>query len=76
MNNTNDIKKIFEWAQANGDSNIIDRILLGVLPQLLKNNMKLTREDIENSTSINVSSELYESVKSKTQELVGSSFTQ
>ncbi|NOQ30512.1 MAG: hypothetical protein GQ570_05240 [Helicobacteraceae bacterium] len=69
-----DIKKVFEWAKVNGDAKIIDRILVGLLPELLKNNMKSTSKDIENSKTIDVSDELYNIIKTKSEELVGSSF--
>ena len=70
-----DIKKIFEWAKEHGDAKIDDRILVSLLPILLKNNMKLTSTEIEASDSINVSDELYEIIKIKSEELVGSSYS-
>jgi len=68
------IKIIFDWAKEHGDAKVIDRILVSLLPELLKNNIKLTSETIELSKTIEVSDELYESIKAKSEELVGSSF--
>ena len=34
-----DVKPIFDWAKTNGDANIYDRILMKVMPQLLKENI-------------------------------------
>jgi len=69
-----DVKGIFKWAKANGDAKIIDRILVKVLPELLKNNIKITEESIQKSQTIEVSDELYNLIKTKSEELVGSSY--
>jgi len=69
-----DVKGIFKWAKANGDAKIIDRILVKVLPELLKNNIKITEDSIQKSQTIEVSDELYNLIKTKSEELVGSSY--
>jgi hypothetical protein len=69
-----DIKPIFLWAKQNGDANIYDRILMKVMPQLLKEDIKLTHDDIENLEHIEVSNELYELILEKSQELVGAKY--
>lgn len=69
-----DLKELFDWAKLNGDANIYDRILMKVMPQLIKENIKLTSHDIEKSKDILVSQELYELVKQKAQELIEKKF--
>jgi hypothetical protein len=69
-----DVKPLFEWAKQNGDANIYDRILMKVMPQLLKEKIELTSENIESSNVIEVPDELYTLLLSKTQELVGKDY--
>ena len=69
-----DIKPVFEWARANGDANIYDRIFVKVMPQLLAEDCKLTSEMLENVESFQVSEELYEIIVQKTQELIGAKY--
>ncbi|MBD3841688.1 MAG: hypothetical protein IE909_07355 [Campylobacterales bacterium] len=54
-----DLLPIFLWAKENGDANIYDRILVKVMPALLKKNIKLTSCSIETSEQIIVSEEIY-----------------
>lgn len=70
----NDVKPIFDWAKTNGDANIYDRILMKVMPQLLKENIKITSNTINESVTIEVSSELYNLIKDKAQELINKNF--
>lgn len=69
-----DVKPIFDWAKTNGDANIYDRILMKVMPQLLKENIKITSNTINESVTIEVSSELYNLIKDKAQELINKKF--
>lgn len=69
-----DVKPIFDWAKTNGDANIYDRILMKVMPQLLKENIKITSNTINESLTIEVSSELYNLIKDKAQELINKNF--
>ncbi len=68
------IKPIFEWAIQNGDASITDRIVIKLLPQFIKHNFKITSQQITTDKTIEVSDELYELIKSTTQELIGSSY--
>lgn len=69
-----DVKPIFDWAKTNGDANIYDRILMKVMPQLLKENIKITSNSIKESSTIEVSSKLYDLIKDKAQELINKNF--
>ena len=71
---TKDLKPIFNWAKQNGDANIYDRILMKVMPELLKENLKFTSESIQNSELIEVPQELYDLILEKAQELVGEKY--
>ncbi|MBN2782125.1 MAG: hypothetical protein JXQ66_02675 [Campylobacterales bacterium] len=66
-----DIKPVFEWAKQNGDANIYDRIIMKVMPELLKNDLRLTSHDIDEREKIEVIDEIYELILEKSQELVG-----
>ncbi len=69
-----DVKPIFDWAKTNGDANIYDRILMKVMPQLLKENIKITSNSINESVTIEVSSEIYDLVKNKAEQLINKNF--
>ncbi len=69
-----DLKPIFDWARQNGDANIYDRILMKVMPQLIKEDIKLTADFICNSQIIEVKEEIYELIKQKAQELLDKKF--
>jgi len=68
------IKPVLEWAKQNADATVIDRIVIKLLPQLIKHNYKITPQSIESNTNIEVSQEVYELMLKTAQELVGSSF--
>lgn len=70
------LKPVFEWAKANGDANIYDRILIKIMPELLKNKMNLTSESINEAESIEVNTELYNYIVEKTEDLLSMKFTQ
>ena len=74
MNKIKDIKPILNWAVANGEAKIIDRILMKLLPQFIKIGLKVTEKTINDSKILEVPSELYSLVQSTAEELVGSSF--
>ncbi len=68
------IKPLFIWAKQRGDANIIDRILVKIIPQLLKDNIKITSNEIENLNEILVSKEIYDLVLSTAQNLVDDTY--
>ena len=65
---------VFRWAQANGEAKIVDRILVKLLPELLKHQQKLTTELINQTESIEVPAELYHAVLAAAEALVGRPF--
>ena len=69
-----DLKPLFTWAKERGDANIHDRILIKMMPFLLKEQLTLTSESIEDSQTIEVSEELYDAFVEKTQNLVGAKY--
>ncbi|MEA1920331.1 MAG: hypothetical protein U9N52_10850 [Campylobacterota bacterium] len=75
MTNNIDIKPILNWAVAHGEARIIDRILMKLLPQFIKNGHKITESDIQNRDTFLVSQDLYDLVKKQAEELIGSSYT-
>jgi len=65
---------IFIWAKENGDANIVDRILVKIVLELLQNNIKITQETINNNELIEVEDSLYNLIKETAQKLVGSNY--
>jgi hypothetical protein len=62
---------LFVWANAHGEAKIIDRILIKVLPDLLKHNCKITPEQVENSQELNIPESLYTEICVVAEELIG-----
>ena len=69
-----DIKPVFEWAIAHGDPNIIDRILLKTIHQLIKYNTNITKQTIQQNNRLMVPKELYQIVKTTSEKLIGSRY--
>ncbi|BBP42302.1 hypothetical protein [Thiosulfativibrio zosterae] len=65
-----DIKPLLNWAIQNGESKIVDRILVKLLPEFLAVNQKITPEMIENSDEIVVPEKLYLLAKETAENLV------
>ncbi|MDO9305512.1 MAG: hypothetical protein Q7T77_09275 [Sulfuricurvum sp.] len=65
------IKPLFDWAKANGESKIVDRILLKLLPELLKYDQKMTADMVENAEELLVEESLYILVKQTAENIVG-----
>jgi hypothetical protein len=54
-----DIKELCDWAKEHGDAAICDRVLVKIMPQLLKEESYLTKEEIQNAKTLKVSETLY-----------------
>ncbi len=65
-----DLKPLFLWAKERGDANIYDRILIKLIPELLKENIQLTTQIIDNSETIYVPSNIYDLAIVKVEELI------
>ncbi|MCB1143396.1 MAG: hypothetical protein H7A24_08420 [Leptospiraceae bacterium] len=74
MSQSIDIKPILIWAKQNGDTAIIERILVKLLPQLMKEGIRLTAKEAELAGSIPVSQNMYSDVKQVAETFVGQSF--
>lgn len=68
------VKEIFEWAMLNGETKIADRILVKLMPQLVKFGCTLTANDIANNESILVPNELYQLIKTTAEDLLGTQY--
>lgn len=66
-----DAKHIFNCAAQKGEAKIAERILVRVLPELIKYDKKLTLEIIEASDTLMVPDELYGYICEVAQELTG-----
>ena len=69
-----DIKPIFNWAIAHGESKIIDRILLRMLPELLKSEQKITSITLSQAESLMVPEALYANFVEVAEELIGQAY--
>ncbi|MBN2866240.1 MAG: hypothetical protein JXK16_09560 [Thiotrichales bacterium] len=69
-----DLKPIYSWAVAHGESRIIDRILVRMLPELLKSEQKLTSQTLEQASTVMVSESLYAHFLNVAEELVGQAY--
>lgn len=72
---TNNVLDVLSWAERNGEAKIVDRILVKIMPQLLKNNLQLTSVSLKQMDSLEVSHELYELIKKTAEDTVGQSYT-
>lgn len=70
-----DIKPLFKWALQHGESKVVDRILIKLLPEFLSYDLKITPEFIGKSNEILVPESLYPTVKQAAEELVNLKFT-
>ena len=64
-------KPVFKWAKQNGETKIIDRILVRLLPELIKHDLQVTSGSICEMSELDVSDELFDKIKSMAEELVG-----
>jgi hypothetical protein len=66
-----DIKPLMLWAKANGEAKIVDRILVKLLPDLIKANQQVTADMLDDQTVVEIPSDLYERMQSIAEDLVG-----
>jgi len=68
---TKDIKPVFDWAKAHGETKIVDRILVKVLPELVQFEQKITVESLEIMTTVEIPETLYDRILTLAEEMVG-----
>lgn len=66
-----DAKHIFSCAAACSEAMIVDRILIRVMPELVRHDQRLTADEIKAANEILVTSDLYAYIRSVAEELVG-----
>jgi hypothetical protein len=69
-----DIKPLMLWAKANGEAKIVDRILVKLLPELVKFRQELTADMLEHQSTVEVPAELYARIQSVAEALVGQQY--
>ncbi|MCA9735027.1 MAG: hypothetical protein H6696_07235 [Deferribacteres bacterium] len=72
MNELKDARPIFLWAQEHGDTRIVERILVRVLPILIERKIELTVDQIESEQTLFLPVDLVNSINSAANELVDS----
>lgn len=71
-----DIKPLLNRAIAHSEVMIVERILVRVLPDLLRHGLPLTAETIEQAQEVLVPEALYELIRSAAESLTGRSLAQ
>ncbi len=66
-----DVKHIFSCAAACSETMIIDRILIRVMPELMKHDQRLTADGIKAAREVLVPVDLYAYIRSVAEDLVG-----
>lgn len=66
-----DAKHIFSCAAACSEAMIVDRILIRVMPELMKYDRRLTADGIKAAREILVPADLYAYIRSVAEDLVG-----
>jgi hypothetical protein len=66
-----DAKHIFSCAAACSEAMIVDRILIRVMPEMMKHDQRLTADSIKAAKEILVPAELYAYIRSVAEDLVG-----
>jgi len=74
MEDVKNIIPIFVWAKANAEATVVDRILVKIVPEMLKAGETITKNSIDTSKSIEVRMPLYNLIKQTAEGIVGSSF--
>jgi len=69
-----DVKPVFTWAKANGETKIVDRILIRLLPEMVKLDHKITAEMVDESASVPVPESLHAQILAAAEEMVGKPF--
>lgn len=67
-------KPIFEWAFQHGETKIIERILVRLLPDLIDEKVQVTAESLLTMPALNVSEELYKKIQLVAEEMVGQAY--
>ena len=71
-----DIKPLMEWAKANSEAKIVDRIFVKLLPLFVKKELILTVAMLETQARLDVPIDVYDQIKMVAEELVGLSYNQ
>ncbi len=74
MSACNDAKELFLWVSKEGEAKAADRILIKIMPALIKEGIEVTAEDIKSMESFLVSEELFEAIKTVAEDVIGKSY--
>ncbi len=69
------ITPVFRWAKVHGESVVVDRILVKIVPQLLKANLAVSQEKISRDEVIEVDEDMYILILQTAQKVVGLEYT-
>lgn len=67
-----DVKPVFAWARAHGDSKIVDRVIIRLLPQLQAHGLYLSEAQVEADDQTMVPDPVYDLVKETAEALIAS----
>lgn len=69
-----DITVVFNWANTLGDANINNRILAKVMPEMIKEKIKITDTMIKSGELIEVSEDTFELIKKSAESLLDATY--
>lgn len=70
-----DVKPIIDWAQANGEAKVVERLLVKLLPDLMEHDMQVTAQSFVESDTFDVPESLYKKIQTVAEELVGKDYS-
>ena len=70
-----DIKKLLLWSREQGDCVVVERVIVRMMPEFIKANLKVTASGLDGVESIMVDETLYEQVKSLCEELTNEKYS-
>lgn len=72
-----DVKVVFDWAKEEGEVKAVDRILVKVMLQLMKNKVVLTAKQIDSmEDQLELPESLYDEILKAAESVVGKPFVQ
>lgn len=69
------VKPVIDWAKANGEARVVERLLVKLLPDLMKHDMKITAQSLADIESFDVPETLYKKIQTVAEELVGKEYS-
>lgn len=69
-----DAKPIIEWAKAQGEARVVERLLVKLLPDLLEHDIEVTAESLNTLSRFDVPETLYNKIQITAEQIVGQTY--